>query len=86
MKKFFRDYCVFNADGVSAFILISFYLFFIWQLISSGFLVAQLFAVILVFCFLCSTLIGFVILLVDLIRKIFAKVKNNSAPTEVSAE
>ena len=86
MKKFFRDSCVVNASGISAFILISIYLFIVWQLISSGSAIAQILAVAWVLWFVCSALIGFVIVLVDLIRRIVAKVKNESAPTEVSAD
>ena len=84
MKKFFRYSCVNNAGGLSAFILIAFYLFLIWQLIMSGSLFAQLLAVVIVLYFMITAVIGEVIILHDVIRKIIAK-KKKTAPTEVSA-
>ena len=74
-----------NASGLSAFILIAFYLFLIWQLIMSGNLFAQIFAVLIVLYFVITALIGAVLVLLDVIHKVTAK-KKNSAPTEVSAE
>lgn len=85
MKKFFRYSCVNNAGGLSAFILIGIYLFLVWRLIMSGSLFAQILAVAIVLYFVITALIGAVIILVDVIRKITAK-KKNSAPTEVSAD
>ena len=86
MKKFFRDSCIYNAGGIAAFAMVSIYLFIVWRLISSGSLIAQILAVAWVLYFVCSAIAGAVILLVDVIRRILAKVKNKSAPTEVSAD
>lgn len=86
MKKFFHDSCIINASGIAAFAMVAISLFIVWHLISSGVFVAQILAIAWVLYFGCSALIGAVIILVDLIRRIVAKVKNESAPTEVSAK
>ena len=85
MKKFFRTTCIYNAGGLAAFAMVGIYLFIVWQLISSGSLIAQLLAVLWVIYFVCSAIAGVVILMIDIVRRIIAK-KNESAPTEVSAE
>ena len=85
MKKFFRDTCVYNAGGLSAFVMVSLYLLFVWRLISSGALIAQILAVVWMIYFVCSAIAGMVIILVDVIRRLIAR-KKDSAPTEVSAD
>ena len=86
MKKFFCRNCIYNAGGLSAFVVVSLYLLIAWRLISSDFLVLQISGVLWVVYFVCSALIGGVIILIDFIRTLIAKRKNDSAPTEVSAE
>ena len=75
MKKFFRDTCIYNAGGLAAFLMVGIYLFIVWKLIMSGFLIAQILAVVWVVYFICSAIAGFVILIVEVIRRILAKKK-----------
>lgn len=84
MKKFFRTICIYNAGGISAFAMVGIYLFIVWQLISSGSLIAQLLAVLWVIYFVCSSIAGAVMIMIQVVRHLTAKKK--SAPTEVSAE
>lgn len=85
MKKFFRFVCLGNACGIAAFSMVCIYLFFIWRLIRSGLLLAQSIATLCMLFYLCSSIAGLILAVLDVIRRIAAN-KNQSAPTEASAD